>query len=332
MNRITLTLACHDYDRIRPLWDGSLWIEGLNLNVILLPVEEIFFRMVRYQEFDVAEMSLSSFLISKSRGEPRFVAIPVFPSRKFRHADIYIRKNSTIKRPQDLKGRNIGMPEYQMTAAVWVRGILEEFYEVVTTDVHWYTGGTERPGREERLKITLPPGFRLTAIPHSTTLLELLHQGDLDAVITARVPSPFVRGEDWITRLFPDFKEVESEYFRRTGIFPIMHTVVFREDVYEKYPWAAQSLYKAFCQAKDLNFERILSSAALPVSLPWFNNEMESTFAIMGRDFWPYGLEPNRKTLSKLMEYMRKQGLLPDGFDPELETLFPKSTFGVFGI
>lgn len=307
-------------------------VEGLDLNVVLLPVEEIFFRMVRYQEFDAAEMSISSYMISRQRGMPRFVAIPVFPSRKFRHADIYIRKNSTIKRPQDLKGRNIGMPEYQMTAAVWIRGILEEFYEVMTTDVHWYTGGTERPGREERLKITLPSGFRLTAIPHSTTLLELLHQGDLDAVITARLPSPFVRGEDWITRLFPDFKEAESEYFRRTGIFPIMHTVVFREDVYEKYPWVAQSLYKAYCEAKDLSFERLLSSAALPVSLPWFSEAMEETFALMGRDFWPYGLEQNRKTLGKLLQYMREQGLLPEDYKPQLEELFAPNTLEAFGL
>jgi 4,5-dihydroxyphthalate decarboxylase len=332
MTRIKLTLACNDYDRIRPLWDGGVSAEGIDLNVLLLPVEEIFFRMVRYQEFDAAEMSLSSFLISESRGQPRFVAIPVFPSRKFRHADIYIRKDSQVKRPEDLQGRRIGMPEYQMTAAVWVRGILEEFYGVATTGVHWFTGGTERPGREERLKITLPPAFKLTAIPSHTTLLELLRQGEIDAIITARVPSPFVRKEDWITRLFPDPKEVETEYFQKTGIFPIMHTVVFREDVYGRYPWAAQSLYKAFCKAKDLCFERMLNSAALTVSLPWFNQELEDAFALMGKDFWVYGLEGNKKTISKLMEYMHIQGLLPEEFHPEMESLFPQSTLHTFGL
>lgn len=332
MTRIKLTLACHDYDRIRPLWDGGVSAEGIDLNVVLLPVEEIFFRMVRYQEFDAAEMSLSSFLISKSRGQPRFVAIPVFPSRKFRHADIYIRKDSQIKRPEDLQAGRIGMPEYQMTAAVWMRGILQEFYDVVTTEVDWFTGGTERPGREERLKITLPPAFRLKAIPPDTTLIELLHKGEIDAIITARVPSPFVRGEDWIARLFPNSKEVEMEYFRKTGIFPIMHTVVFREDIYEKYPWAAQSLYKAFCKAKDLCFERMLNSAALTVSLPWLHKELEDAVALMGKDFWVYGLEGNKRTISKLMEYMHQQGLLAQNFNPEVETLFPQSTLHTFGI
>lgn len=332
MAMIRLTIACGDYDRIRPIWDGSVSAEGLDLNVLLLPIEEIFFRMARYQEFDAAEMSLSSFLISKSRGAPRFVAIPIFPSRKFRHGDVYIRSDSKIKKPEDLRNARIGVPEYQITAAVWVRGILQEFYNVPATKVHWFTGGTERPGREERLKITLPPAFQVSPIPKNTTLFELLRQGELDAVITARVPSPFVRGEKWINRLFPDFKEVEREYFQTTGIFPIMHTVVLREDVYEKHPWAAQNIFKALCKAKALCFERLLSSAALPVTLPWLNAEMEATFALMGGDFWPYGLEANKKTIVKLMQYMHEQGLLPEDFNPSVEELFAPNTHGAFGV
>ena len=332
MSKISLTLASGDYDRVRPLWDGGVSAEGLDVNVVLLPVEEIFFRMVRYQEFDAAEMSMSSYMISKQRGTPRFVAIPVFPSRKFRHADIYVRSDSRIKKPEDLRGGRIGVPEYQMTAFVWVRGIFQEFYGIAATDVHWFSGGTEKPGREERLEITLPPAFRLTSIPKDRTLFELLRKGEIDAVFTARIPSPFVRGEAWMARLFPNFKEVEKEYYRQSGIFPIMHTVVFREDVYQKYAWAAESLYKAYCQAKDLCFERLLSSAALPVSLPWFSEAMEEAFAVMGRDFWPYGLEPNRKTLGKLLQYMREQGLLREDFKPQLEDLFAPNTLGAFAI
>jgi 4,5-dihydroxyphthalate decarboxylase len=332
MGKISVTLACGDYDRIRPLWDGGVAAEGLNLNVILLPIEEIFFRMARYQEFDAAEMSMSSFLISRSRGTPRFVAIPAFPSRKFRHADIYIRSDSKIKKPEDLREARIGVPEYQITAAVWARGILQEFYGAPATDVQWFTGGTEKPGREERLKLSLPPAFRVTPIPKDTTLFELLRRGDLEAVMTARVPSPFWRGEEWIARLFPNCKEVEMEYFRKTGIFPIMHTVVLREDIYEKYPWAAQSLFKAFCQAKDLCFQRLSTSVGLPVTIPWLISEMDATFALMGRDFWPYGVEPNRKVVSKLMQYMHEQGLLPGSFNPEVEELFAPNTLRAFGV
>jgi 4,5-dihydroxyphthalate decarboxylase len=330
--KIKMTLASGDYDRVRPLWDGGIKAEGLDLNVILLPVEEIFFRMARYREFDAAEFSFSSFLISRSRGAPRFVAIPVFPSRKFRHADVYIHSDSRIKAPQDLKGGRIGVPEYQITAAVWMRGILQEFYGVDAIEVHWFTGGTETPGREERLKLTLPPPFKKTAIPGNTTLFDLLRKGELDAVFTARVPTPFLRGEKWIKRLFPDFKAVERDYFQKTGIFPIMHLVVLNEDYYEAYHWSAQSLFKAYCQSKELCFERHLSAAALPVSLPWFSMEMESTFEIMGQDFWPYGVERNKDAIATLVRYMKEQGLLPEDFDSTVEDLFAPSTLAAFGV
>jgi len=329
---IKMTIACGDYDRIRPLKDGSVQAEGLDLNVIILPIEEIFFRVARYQDFDAAEMSLSSYLIAKSRGAPRLTAIPVFLSRKFRHQDIYIRSDSKIKKPEDLRGGRIGMPEYQMTAPVWMRGIFQEFYGVPATEVHWFSGGTERPGREERLQLALPPEFKLTPIAGDTTLFELLRKGEIDAVFTARVPSPFLRGEKWIARLFPDFQSVEAAYFKQTGIFPIMHTFVLREDIYDKNPWSAQSLFKAFCRAKDVCFENQRNAAGLPVSLPWFNKELESTVEIMGKDFWPYGLEPNLKTIEKFMQYMHEQGLLPADFNPEIESLFAPNTLKSFGV
>jgi 4,5-dihydroxyphthalate decarboxylase len=330
--KIMMTIACGDYDRIRPLQDGSVTAEGLDLNVVILPIEEIFFRVARFQDFDAAEMSLSSYLIARSRGMPRLMAIPVFLSRKFRHQDIYIRSDSKIRKPEDLKGARIGMPEYQMTAPVWMRGILQEYYGVAATDVHWFSGGTEKPGREERLKLTLPPEFRLTPIAPDTTLFEMLRRGEIDAVFTARVPSPFLNGEKWIARLFPDFREVEAQYFKQTGIFPIMHTFVLREDVYAQHPWAAQSLYKAFCRAKERCFETMFSAAGLPVSLPWFNAELEATFAVMGKDFWPYGLEPNEKALTKFLRYMHEQGLLPPDFNPQVKDLFAPNTLKTFGV
>lgn len=332
MSKIQLTIASGDYDRIAPLRDGTVCAEGLDLNVVVLPIEEVFFRMARFQDFDAAEMSLSSYLISRSRGMPRLIAIPVFPSRKFRHQDIYIHSESGITKPEDLMGARIGMPEYQMTAPVWMRGIFQEFYGVKATEVKWFSGGTERPGREERLKLDLPPEFSLTPIPKDTTLFELLKKGEIDAVFTARLPSPFARGEKWITRLFRDFKTIEAEYYRQTNIFPIMHTVVLKEEIYLKYPWAAQSLYKAFCQAKNLCFDNLINAAGLPVSIPWFNRELESTFAIMGKDFWPYGLAQNRVTLLKFLQYMHEQGLLPADFEPEVEDLFAANTLKSFGV
>jgi 4,5-dihydroxyphthalate decarboxylase len=320
MSKVQFTLACGDYDRTRPLWDGKISPEGLDLNVLLLPVEEIFLRMSRHQEFDASELSFSTFLITRSQGHPRFVAIPAFPSRKFRHADIYIHRDSGIKKPQDLKGGRIGLPEYQITAAVWVRGILQEFYGVAPSDVQWITG------HEERLKIELPPSIRVQTLPAGETLFGLLRKKELDAVLTARVPPPFLKGENWIARLFPNFKEMEIDYFQKTRIFPIMHTVVLREEVYERYPWAARSLFKAFCQAKDLSFDYLLNLGAPPVTLPWFFQEMDQTLAIMGRDFWPYGLKANRPIIVKLLQYMQAQGLVPESFNPPVEELFAPNT------
>jgi 4,5-dihydroxyphthalate decarboxylase len=320
MPKVQLTLACGDYDRTRPLWDGSIRPDGLELNVILLPVEEIFFRMARHQEFEASELSMSTFLITQAKGNPRFMAVPAFPSRKFRHGDIYIRKDSRVRRAEDLRGGRIGMPEYQMTAAVWIRGILQEYHGVGVTEVEWFTA------HEERLPILLPPTIRVKIIPGGTNLFELLRKGELDAIFTARVPPPFIRGEDWIGRLFPNFKEVEVQYFKKTGIFPIMHTVVLRADIYEKYPWAAQSLYKAFSQAKNYSLERLVNLGAPPVTLPWFFYEMDQTIAMMGRDFWPYGFKANRTALTKLTQYMREQGLIPEGFPKEIDGLFAPNT------
>lgn len=304
MAKLELTLACGDYDRIRPLREGTVRPEGIDLNVLLLPVEEIFLRMVRYQEFQIAELSMSSFLITRGKLNPGFVAIPVFPARKFRHGDIYINRFSKIGKPEDLRGGRIGMPEYQMTAAVWLRGLLQEEYGVDINDVLWFTE------HEERFPIALPPSVRVEVIPKQKTLFELLQQGELDAIFTARIPPPFLRGEDWMVRLFPNFKEVEMDYYKRTGIFPVMHTVVLRRDIYEKYPWAAQNIYKAFCRAKEQALEQAIGMGAPPVTLPWFFHEINETIALMGKDFWPYGLPGNLKTLQKLIEYMGRQGLI----------------------
>ena len=322
MSNIRITLAFGDYDRTRPIWDGSLKAEGLELTPLILPVEEIFFRMSRYQEFEASEFSLSTFLLTQALGTPRFVGIPAFPSRKFRHGDIFIRKDSKIRRPEDLKGGKIGLMEYQMTAAVWMRGLLQEFYGVKVSDVEWFTI------QEERIKLSLPPSIRVKIIPPNTNIFDLLKQGELDAIFTARTPPPFIRGEDWIVRLFPNFCEMEKDYFQKTRIFPIMHTVVLRPDIYEKYPWVAQSLYKLFCQAKEKSLDNLRNLGAPPVALPWFFPEIERTISIMGEDFWPYGFQQNQATISKLIEYMKQQSLISEANSPDLESLFARNTLG----
>src|SRR5688572_9248033 len=228
---LRLSLACWDYDRTRALADGRVRPEGIDLIYLNQPVEETFWRMVRFLEFDASEMSLSSYVASLGRAEPPFIAIPAFPSRYFRHSCIFVSAQSGIKKPEDLKGKKVGVPEYQMTAPVWIRGILSDDHGVKVTDVQHLSGGEEEPGRDEKQKLDLPPTINLKPIPSTATLSGMLAAGELDALVTARAPSTF-KTTDTVKRLFPDYVEREKQYYKRTRIFPIMHTVVIRRDVY----------------------------------------------------------------------------------------------------
>ncbi len=330
MADIHLTLACEDYDRTRPLRDGSVKAEGIDLNYLALPVEEIFWRMLRYEEFDVAELSMGAFLVDSARGRRPFIALPVFPSRTFRHRCIFVNVSSGIERPEDLKGKRVGLPEYTMTAAVWLRGQLQHEYGVQPEDVHWLQGGEEQPGRKDRVEFNLPPRVRLEVIPPDRTLNEMIESGEIDALMSPRMPSCFVRGSPRVHRLFPDFKRVEMDYFRRTGIFPIMHVVVIRTGLYAQNPWVGQSLYKAFCEAKDLCFSQIYDSNILRISLPWTVSEYEEARLLMGEDYWPYGFSANRHVLETLHSYLLEQGLIEKRLD--LEKLFAPNTLEAFKI
>ncbi len=324
MAKLNLSFACWDYDRIRPLTDGSVQPKGMELNWLNTPVEEIFFRMMRHQEFDLAELSLSSYLISRDRGFPKFTAIPVFMSRFFRHSGIYIHTKSGIKEPADLKGKRIGIPEYQLTACLWIRGILKEEYGVSPENVYWFTGGEETPGRIEKVPIQLPPAIKIQPIAEDRTLNQMLENGEIDALIAPRAPSGFLKGSPHVKRLFEDYQAVEQDYYRRTGIFPIMHVVAVKDDILEQHPWVAANLYQAFVEAKQIMYEGYRQTAALKVTLPWFANEWEKTTKLMGSDFWPYGLEPNRKTLEAAVRYSFDQGMISRKF--EIEELFAPST------
>ena len=327
---IRLTLACWDYDRTRALMDGTVSPDGIELIYLNQPVEETFFRMMRYREFDCSEMSLSSYVASLNIDDPPFIAIPVFPSRFFRHSCIFVSAKSGIRTPEELKGKRIGVPEYQMTAPVWIRGILSDDYGVRVTDVEHFSGGEEEPGRDEKLKLDLPPEITLRSIGSNQTLSRMLADGELDALVTARAPSTFHKEPDKVKRLFPNYVEVEKEYYRRTKIFPPMHTVVIRRDVYAKHPWVAQSLYKAFVEAKAKAYALYNQTAALPAMVPWLVAALEEARREMGEDWWPYGLEPNRKALETFLRYHHEQGLSKRRFQPE--ELFARETLASFKV
>src|SRR5256714_7744693 len=245
MNRLRMTFACWDYDRTRALADGTVRPDGIDLTYLSLPVEETFFRMMRSGEFDASEMSLSSYTASLHAENPPFIAIPAFPSRFFRHSCIFVSAKSGVRRPEDLKGKRVGVPEYQMTAPVWIRGILGDEYGVKVADYEHLSGGEEEPVRIDKLKIDLPPQIRVRPIGPTQTLAQMIAAGEIDALVKARAPSTFYREPEAVKRLFPDYVSAERDYYRRTKIFPIMHTVVIRRDVYERNRWVAQSLYKA---------------------------------------------------------------------------------------
>ena len=310
MSRLPITIATWDYDRVRPLTDGRVAVEGCEVNYLTMPVEECFERAYFHGEFEVAEIGFSPYLIALSRGTCPYVAVPVFLSRMFRHSAVYIRTDRGIAGAADLRGRRVGVPEYQMSAVMWFRGCLQDEHGIAAKDIAWVQGGLETPGRREKFPLALPPGFPLAPAPEGETLSGMLAAGALDAVIAARRPSCFVSGHPQVARLYPDYRTVERDYYRRTGIFPIMHALGVRRDVHERHPWLAASLCKAFTQAKRLADAELAETTALKVGLPWVVAEHDETRALMGDDYWSYGLtEQNRRTLDAMARYSFEQGL-----------------------
>jgi 4,5-dihydroxyphthalate decarboxylase len=306
MSTLSLSFACWDYDRTKALQDGRVRPEGVDLIPLVLPVEETFYRQLRHHEFDVSEMSLSSYLLTLDEPDPPFVALPVFPSRFFRHQSIYVNTRSGIRTPADLIGRRVGTPEYQMTAGVWQRGILAEHHGVPVEAVHYLTGALEERGRHE--KLDLPGHIDVTPIGAEDNLSDLLAAGELDAVYSAAQPSCFGR-EPHIRHLFEDFVAVEQDYFRRTAIFPIMHTVVIKRELHDRHPWLARSLYKAFEAALRIAEDDLRQRGALKVMLPWLQHHLTETLDVLGPSYWDYGIENNRHVLEKFAEYSHGQGL-----------------------
>lgn len=308
--KLQLTLACTLYDRTVGLLDGTVQPEGIELNYVQVPPFELFQRQARHAEFDVSEFSLATHAVLLARGDRRLVAIPAFVSRKFRHQDIYVNTRAGIAGPRDLLGKRVGVMEYQQTAAVWIRGMLQHEYGVPPDQVEWFTGMLNAPGRyTERIPLTLPPDIRLHYIPEHTCLDELLDRGELDALLGAQAPLSFKRGSPNVARLFPDARQVEVEYSRKTGIFPIMHLVVIKRELYERHPWIASSLYGAFLRAKQDGERRLRESGVLFCALPWLLQHLEERDRLLGPDPFSYGLEQNLGLLETFLQYCHEQGL-----------------------
>jgi len=304
MSDLPVTVACWNYDRTRALMDGRVPVEGCDPRFISLGPEEVFFRAFRHGEFDVSELSFSSYLMATARGSCPYIAIPVFISRTFRHSGIYIRTDRGIEAPADLKGRLVGVPEYQVTAAVWIRGVLQHEYGLRPADVEWRSGGIEDPGRHEKLPIELPDDVKIEAIAEGKTLSAMLEAGEIDALVSPRSPSCFDRGAAHVARLFPDFRTLERAWFAKTQIFPIMHVIGIRKELAAAEPWLGASLMKAFEAAKRLAYADLREVAALKATLPWVTQEYEETVALMGTDYWPYGI-------AAFLKYHHEQGLSP---------------------
>jgi len=309
MAKLNLSVAVGDYDRTRPLVDGAVQIDGVDPVYMTLAPEEIFFRAFRHAEFDICELSLSSFTIKTDQRDNPYVGVPVFPSRAFRHTSIYVRTDRGIRSPADLRDRRIGTPEYQLTACVWARALLEDEFGLGRADIRWVRGGLEQPGRPEKIALALPADIRIEPAPEGASLSALLEAGEIDGIVAPRAPSCYDRGHAQVGWLFADPTAAATAYFRRTGIFPIMHLIGVRRALAERHPWLPAAVFKAFDQAKSLALARLGDSAATKVTLPFVEEQLKAAQELMGRDFWSYGVAANRNVLETFLRHHRAQGL-----------------------
>lgn len=329
MRKLQLSVAMGDYDRTRALFDGRVLIDGVDPVYMLLNPEEMFFRSMRSQDFDITELSFSSYLVRHSRGDCPYIAVPVFLSRAFRHTSIYVRKDR-IARPEELKGKRVGLPEYQLTANVWARAILQDDYGVRPEDMTWVRGGIDTPGRPEKIKLQLPPGVRIEEAPAGTTISELLERGDIDGFIGPRPPSKSVLKNPNIGWLFDDPTAVAKDYYRRTGVFPIMHIVGIRKELAQQHRWLPAAVVKAFTQAKAAALELLADTSATKVTLPFVEEQLKSAREAMGDDYWSYGVAAARATLETFVRHHHSQGL--SARLVPVEELFHPATYESYSI
>lgn len=325
MTKLRLAIATGNYDRNRPLVDGEVQIDGVDPVFMLLEPEEIFFRAFRHAEFDVSELSLSTFTVKCAQGDNPYVGVPVFPSRAFRHTSIYIRTDRGIRGPADLKGRRIGLGEYQLTANVWARAILEDEYGVPPSEITWVRGGVEQLGRVEKVSFELPPGVRLEAAPADRTLSQLLAEGAIDGLIGPRMPSCYAQGHPHVGWLFADPVTAASAWYRKTRIFPVMHVLGVKRELAGAHPWLPAALLKAFQRSKELCLARLADTSATKATLPFVEEQLKAARDLIGADYWSYGVEGNRAGLDYFLDHHHRQGL--SARRVAVEELFHPSTF-----
>ena len=329
MSKLQLSVAVGNYDRVRPLMDGAVQIDGVDPIFMNLPPEEIFFRAFRSQDFDICELSMSSFTVKTADRNCPYVGVPAFVSRAFRHNSIYVRKDR-IKSPADLRGKRVGLPEFQLTACVWARIILEDEQGIRPSDMIWVRGGIETAGRPEKIGVRLAPGVHMEDAPAGATISQLLERGEIDAFIAPRPPSLANKHNSDIGWLFADPIAAGRNYFKRTGIFPIMHVTGIRRELVEKHPWLPASVFKAFQQSKAKCLAALEDTSATKVTLPFVEEQLRAARELMGDDFWSYGLAPNRHVLETFLRHHHAEGLSSCLVAPE--ELFHASTHESFAI
>ena len=328
MAAIRIVLALGDYDHTRDLSQGVVRAEGIDINHLNLPIEEITFRFLKFREWEASELSFAKYVALRSQGDDSIVALPVFPSRMFRLSSIYVGRGGKLRTPADLRaGARIGVPEWAQTAAIYTRGYIVHELGVPLAAVEWFQAGVNQPGRAEKVALDLPQGVRLQPVP-DRSLNEMLLDGTLDAALSARPPAAFPDGG--IVRLVPDYREAEEAYFRKTGVFPIMHVVVLRRDVLDAHPWVAMSLLKAFEAAKRRSLARLADITASHAPLPWTGDYVARVREQFGEDPFPYGIEPNRRTLDAFLEFAHEQGICRRRLEPE--ALFPPQVGAAYKI
>lgn len=324
MGKLRLSVAMGDYDRTRALLDGRVLIDGVEPVFMTLSPEETFFRAMRQQAFDITELSLSSYVVKAARGESPYVAVPVFLSRAFRHTSIWVRKDR-IRTPLDLKGKRVGVPEYQLTANVWARAILQDDHGVFPRDVTWVRGGIETPGRPEKIVLALPPEVRLEEAPAGRTISDLLDAGDIDGFIAPRPPAGAASRNPQVRWLFDDPTAAAKDWYRRTGIFPIMHVVGVRRELAAQHPWLPVAVLKAFTLAKAFALDALADTSATKVTLPFVEEQLKAARETLGEDFWSYGVAGNEATLRAFLRHHHAQGL--SAREMPLEELFDPTTY-----
>ena len=308
MSKLPLTIAVSRYDHVNDVLTGAVPVEGIDLNPLDLPLHDIFFRFIHFKDFDVAELSMAKYVSMISQGDDLLIALPVFPSRVPRHSAIYVRRDGPVKQPADLAGRRVGVPEWAQTAGVYARGLLMHEFGVDLASIEWCQAGEDQPGRREKVELKLPPGVTVRTVLDKS-LSDMLVAGELDAILAAQPPQPYLDGHPNIARMFEEFLDIEYRYVEKTKIIPIMHTIAMRKEIVDRHPWTAVNLFNAFEKAKNRSVERALYGGMTYFPILWGFEHARRSQTLFDGDYWPYGVESNRRTLEAFLRYAHEQGV-----------------------